>query len=239
MLPKEIYPNPLLAATVEIRFKSTLNPANLLSTVYPKYIDTFPSLKEGKIPKEIKEKDDRFKFSPDFSMSNDDYTVNFSNQVFSFESSADYKLWDNYSSFIYQQLDRLREIGIVEKVERIGVRYVSMFEGATPLNQIFKNVPSSGVKGYVENSIFHIFDLVPEKNDKYRVKLQIAKEAKAVKNGEQKVGVLIDIDSSLSNYNSELDTKVYQIIDDLHSCEKDLFFSLLTPSFLSSLNPKY
>jgi uncharacterized protein (TIGR04255 family) len=50
-------------------------------------------------------------------------------------------------------------------------------------------------------------------------------------------GSLIDIDVAFEN---TINTKeVTEIVEQAHNEEKKLFFSLLNPSFLKSLNPEY
>ena len=68
--------------------------------------------------------------------------------------------------------------------------------------------------------------------------LQIFDNAKATKKDRTVSGVYIDIDASFSNKLTE-EKDVIQVIDNLHTEQKKLFFALLNPEYILTLNPKY
>lgn len=235
-LPKKISPNPLLISTVELRFKSSLDSVELFPLVYQSVMQDLPKLNNDNIiPKELKA-DPRLAYSPDYTLRNDDYLLSFSNKSLSFENVGAYKLWENYSSFIKKQLSALFELNFIQNIERIGLRYGSMFDGEYDLNNILINVPSCAIEGITEKvetyrSVFTV-------DSETAMILQVASSALANKNGNSLSGVYLDIDVS---YNSDVspNQEIFSIIDRLHSLEKDLFFKLLKPSFIQTLNPEY
>jgi uncharacterized protein (TIGR04255 family) len=234
-LPKEIVPNPLVISTVEVRFNSDLEKSKLFPLVYKKFQNELPNLNENIIPKQIKELDPQFKYSPDFVLSNNDFSLSFGINVISFENVAEYKFWSNYFPFIVNSLKGFFEIGIIKLVERIGVRYASVFDHAEKIAGVIKNIPAIPVDNYKQNFGLFRCDLIKEE---INLHLQIAENVKIMKNNKFLSGSCIDIDAFYTNKINPDDT-VFSIIDKLHSQEKEVFYSLLKKSFLDTLTVKY
>lgn len=232
-LPVEISPNPLVISTVELRFTSTLNEESVLPTIFPIFSKELPSLSNSKIPRELANSDEVFKYSPDFTLSNESYSMSISNRVISFENVNEYTLWDNYFSFIKKQLKTLFELNIITTIERIGVRYGSIFDDS--FDQILRFNPTFSIDGYDESLVHNRTEF---KKNNITLTLQIAKAAKIIRNSKTQIGTLIDIDASYTN-GPEFKDDIFQLIDELHTAEKTLFFELLQPDYLKNLNPKY
>ena len=234
-LPKQITPNPLVLSTVELRFSSNLNESSILSTIFPLFSKELPFLSEGKIPKDLKRQNEQFRYAPDFCLKNELYTLSFSNNVISFENNKEYTLWDNYFGFIKTQLLKLIGLGIIDNFDRVGVRYVSIFENKKDIQNVLKKTPSMTIDGYNENFLHYSSEI---KKEKINLHLNIAKNAKVERDGVTKIGTLIYIDASF-NEKSMVNESVFETIDSLHLEQKKLFFSLLCQDFIKELNPSY
>lgn len=234
-LPIEISPNPLVTSTVEIRFISELEKPKLLPLVYKKFQNDLPNLNENTIPIQIKALDPLFKYSPDFILSNNDFSLSFGINVISFENVADYKLWSNYYPFIVNCLKDFFELGIVKFVERIGVRYASVFDHTEKISDVITSIPSLSINGYEQKFGLYRCDLV---KDDVNLHLQIADNVKVTKNNKFLSGSYIDIDAFFSQ-KIEPDENVFTNIDKLHTQQKEVFFSLIKKSFLDTLTVKY
>ena len=77
-VPTSISPNPLFTSTIEIRFLSNLTQQELFQKMTNVFLKELPNLELGKIPKELKEKQEQFKFAADYTLKNDDYAMSFS-----------------------------------------------------------------------------------------------------------------------------------------------------------------
>ncbi len=233
-LPIKISPNPLISSLVEIRFHSELTDADMLSSVLPIFSKDFkPSF--GKIPKELREKQpEQFKYAPDFILSNDIYSISFGKYVITFENFGEYTFWGNYFAFIKEQLAKFLSLNIVTKIERIGVRYVSILENVNNAYDVLNYFPSLSVPGYTEILNIHRATFIRQN---CTLLLQILNNSKVTKNNIPKTGCIIDIDAiTTSNITND---NVYSIIDKLHSEEKEFFFTLLNAEYLQQLNPQY
>lgn len=235
LLPKEISPNPLVSSTIELRFISELLDSDILANVFPVFSKDFPNLTEGQIPKEIKKQEPQLKYSPDYILKNEKFSISFSNCVLSFENITDYPLWGNYFPFIKENLLKFLSLGIVKKIDRVGLRYASILEDVLDPNEVLKYIPVLNIDGYEQEFAIFRTDI---KKGIYNLHLQIAKKAQVQKGSRRFSGFLIDIDASISN-NIEMDNTIYDLISNLHQEQKKLFFDLLKPEFIKKLNPKY
>jgi len=235
-LPIEISPNPLIRSTVEIRFSAKIERTKLFSAVYPSFASTFPIFEENKIPKEIRNLRSELKFSPDYILKNDDFTLSFGANSISFENASEYKFWRVYFPFIKHQLEIFFSLNIIDRINRIGVRYASIFGDGKKIDDILQLSTALNIDGY--NQTFVSMNNIYKKGN-YNFRVQLADNAQLIKNNKPLSGAYIDIDGS---YKGELqpDTNIFNLIDEIHTEGKNLFFlKLLKPSFLATLNPKY
>lgn len=234
-LPKEITPNPLIGSTVEIRINSDIDKKKLLSTVFTQFQNDLPTLTHSSIPEQIKALDPKLHFTPDYVLSNDNYSLSFSTRVISFENTSDYTLWANYYPFIINSLKRFYSLGIIKSIDRIGVRYASIFENTPSISEVLKETPIIHFENYKPRFGLFNCDL---SNDRINMHLQIAGNAAVTKNNKIRTGCLIDIDAFIMK-KIEPDENVFTIIEELHQEEKELFWELLSDSFKEKLNVKY
>jgi uncharacterized protein (TIGR04255 family) len=234
-LPVEISPNPLVTSTIELRFSTQLSSNDLFPVVYKAFLEILPKLELSNLPPDIKSSNQQFKFAPDYILSNDSYKLSFSNTVLSFEHVSEYQFWKNYFPFVSKCIDIFFGIVKVDFIERIGVRYASVLDKTENANQVLISVPGIGLEGY-EEKFEHYRSII--KANKFNLLLQVFENAKAVKKDQTISGVYIDIDASFED-KIEPDGDVLEIVDQLHSEQKKLFFSLLKEGYIQTLNPKY
>jgi len=238
-LPAKISPNPLLTSTVELRLNSKYPREEILAKVLSHFLPSLPILKEGPIPYQVREDDPKFEYTPDFILSNKDFSLSFSHNMISFESVGEYKLWPNYFGFIMEQLNSLCELAVFQNVIRIGVRYASIFDGVKEINNCLKNTPVLSVEGFNTDGLRLIASKF-RKEDAI-ISLQLRPNTKIVKESGTLLGLVVDIDVSKTfSENTAFDNGVFATIDAFHSIEKDFLFNgLLKEDFVASLSPEY
>jgi uncharacterized protein (TIGR04255 family) len=239
-LPKELLINPLVSSTVELRFTSNIDKSKLLPMMLTEFYNEFPNLEESRIPFELKQKNEELKFFPDYTLKNDLYSIGFSNNVLALEIESNYTLWDNYFGFIKKILKRLFDLGFIDLISRIAVRYVSFFDNGKNINEILLHKPKLGLSDYDDDMNSFVTTVNKNNNIFY---IQIFKETKLKKNNDDddiSSGSIIDIDASYTEeFKFDNFDHVCNIISDLHDDEKKLFFSMLKESFIDSLQPIY
>ncbi len=236
-LPKEISPNPLLSSVVEFRFISNLKTEELIGKFFPILGNDFPLVSYTDLPRNIKNSDVQFKYLPDFVFSNSEYSISIGSNIISFENLNTYHFWPAYSDLIKSILDKIIDSKIIEKIERIGVRYISLFEPKYKIKDIMSINDFLNYNDFVQTNNFIQTELL--KND-VRLVLRVAENGNVNIGTKQSKGLFIDIDASqVSNLPDQLNKEIYNILDILHLEEKSLFFELLETNFLKSLNPIY
>jgi len=234
-LPLEITPNPLVTSTIELRFTSQIPSNSLFPAVYKAFLDDLPKFELSNLPAEIKATNPQFKYAPDYILSNENYRLSFSNSVLSFEHVAEYQFWKNYFPFVSKCFNTFFKIVQTEHIERIGVRYASVLDKTESASQVLISVPSVSLQDYNQKFEHHRTII---KVDNLNLLLQIFDNAKAQKKEQSISGVYIDIDA-FSEEKIAPNEVVLKTIDRLHLEQKKLFFSLLKPEYIETLNPKY
>jgi uncharacterized protein (TIGR04255 family) len=233
ILPKKISPCPIVDALFELRFSSKINSSAVFGLIYNvlqedyERVENLPILQ---LPEIVRSSDPNFKYKPYYRISNNDFVIQIGPDVVSISSFPKYVGWTLFSKTIFEVLHKVEKIGIINELERVGIRYINFFE-----NNIFDKI---NLKVFVGG------DEIPYKNtvlrteiDQFEFKstLQIANN---VLNNDR-LGSIIDVDTFMfSDLKSFFDEKT-NVLSKGHDKEKELFFSLLQNEFLLTLNPEY
>ncbi len=231
--PKSIFPCPIIEAIFEIRFKTSFPPDAIFGLVYNKLRQDFKNVENLPIlqlPENLRLVDPNLKYKPYYKVSNEKFIVQIGPDVLSVVSTKEYVGWDEFSSEILRVLDRIEELDIIHKIERIALRYMNFFE-----NNVFDNIDldikiNSNNINY-ENTVFR----TEISDTEFKSTLQIANNIIVL----NRRGSLIDIDTFKETELDNFLKEKKEIINQIHSSEKQLFFSLLKPSFLDGLNPRF
>ncbi|NLT52259.1 MAG: TIGR04255 family protein [Ignavibacteria bacterium] len=235
-LPIEITPNPLISSVVEVRFLSELKTEDIIKNIFPIIGDIFPNVINTDLPR-IMKNDPKLKYTPDFIFSNNEYSISIGTNIIIFENIDTYHLWDKYFVLIKQILEKIEKLHFINKIERIGVRYISLFEPKFKITEIMNLkflIPSID---YKQTNSFLQTELLKEN---MKLVLRIAENGNVTKGIKTYRGLFVDIDASQEyDLPNSLNKNLLNIIDKLHYEEKLLFYFLLTETFLATLNPKY
>ena len=232
-LPKAINPCPILDALFEIRFITKIHPNAVFGMVYNVLQKDFPKVENLTIlqlPEAVRATDPNFKFKPHYRISNQNFVAQIGPDVLTISSFPKYVGWDKFSKQIFSILDRIKEIGIIDSILRIGIRYINFFD-----NDIFKDIDLKISIGGDDIAYKNTIIRTEIEQDLYKSSLQVANNA----NHNNKLGSIIDIDtfteSNLDNFFKNKEA----LISNSHTKEKELFYSLLKKDFLETLNPIY
>jgi uncharacterized protein (TIGR04255 family) len=236
-LPKEISPDPLVSSVVELRFSSDIKSEELLRTYFPILGKNFPNITYSDLPRQLRRSDPKLMHNPEYTFSNSDYSISIGTNMLSFENSGKYHLWANYYKTINSIISKVQESNIVNKIDRVGVRYISLFDPSLKIKEITNIDFNLGYVDFEQTNNFLQTELVKQN---IRLVLKIAENGNVTKGQKTFKGLFVDIDASQS---SDLpifnDDTIMNIIDTLHFEEKKLFYDILQEDFLLSLNPRY
>ncbi|MCY1721851.1 TIGR04255 family protein [Prolixibacteraceae bacterium Z1-6] len=232
--PEKIDPCPIIDAVFEIRFISSIPPSAIFGIIYNSFKDEYKKVENlpiSQLPEPVRNSDPSLRFKPLYRILNEDSVIQVGPNVFTVSALAPYQGWNFFSSKIYSSISKVIEIGCMDSVTRLGLRYINFFP-ENILNNIDLNISISGEGLNPKNNTLLRTEIG---QDPYTSTLQITNQIEH--NG--KSGSIIDIDTFTTNNLVEFMGNFKHFIELAHSNEKELFFSLLKDAFLEKFNPKY
>lgn len=236
--PTKISPDPIIDAVVEFRFESEIPPdavLGMLFSVVRGEFSNFNKLPIAEIPDEIRRNDPQLKFAPCYQSISKGYRLSVGPSVISLGTSGNYVGWkENYYPFLQHIIGQLEKSGIVKSFQRIGIRYIDFFE-----TDIFEKITLAiklNEKPLVakQTTISTIFE-----HDDLMTRVNIQNNTVIQRENKQHIGSIIDTDTFLEPKGSLPFKELVTLIDKQHEISLTVFFDLLKPEFLETLNPEY
>jgi uncharacterized protein (TIGR04255 family) len=232
-LPKKINPCPIVDALLEVRFTSKINANAVFGLIYSvlqndfQKVETLPILQ---LPDVVRTSDPNLKYRPYYKISNENFVIQIGPDVISISSFPKYLGWELFSKIIFDVLSKIESVGIINVIERIGIRYINFFE-----TNIFEKVNLKVCIGTDDILYKNTIVRTEIEQGEFSSTLQVANNA--IING--KLGSIIDIDTFVTKNLDTFFSRKTELINAGHLKEKELFYSLLKPEFLNTLNPTY
>lgn len=240
-LPKKIEPCPIVESVFEIRYQTDFPHDAVFGVLYSSLSRFFGnnkpiSLPILQLPEAVRQQDPNLKYQAHHRLQKGNLILSIGPKVLVFSNTSPYLGWDKWSDFIRESMEPIEATKIVKFVDRIGLRYINIFDTII-LDKLKLSFEINTVRLSSESTNFK----TEIKDSGFTKVLQIGNNVQVVVNNEAKVGSAIDIDC-LFNTKQDGNTffKEYKdILEKAHIEEKQLFFDLLSDSFLESLNPIY
>lgn len=236
---KSISPDPVVSAVVELRFESALPKPAIYGVLYS-------ALREGygtqtplpivQLPEVVRLNDPNFRHKPWYQLSGNGLLVQIGPDVLAIncDCSENYIGWANFWPLIQDILTRVEKTDVVTQITRVGIRYISFFEGLNVFDKLKLTIEREG-KSFVSEATTFV-TLVQDAS--FTMRLAVKNDAQLNSPSASKKGSTVDIDTfKMESYTSF--EGIDSLIQDGHRLEKQLFFSLLRNEFLESLNPVY
>ncbi len=238
-MPSRIEKCPLIDALIEFRFEAAIAKSAVFGVIYNlirnDYRGNVINLPILQIPEQIREVDPNLKFKPLYRIEGDKFIIQIGYDVLSISSKMPYVGWPEFSQHSLSLINKIIQEGIIKRVSRLGHRYINFFRGdiTNSLTMSF-----SMTEKYVSENLLIRTDV---RDGNFMNTLQFANNAnyRPNPNTSEIVGSLIDIDTSREYSDNFFIENREQEINMAHECEKKLFFSLLKPTFLETLNPTF
>lgn len=236
-LPKKISPCPIIEANIEVRFDSEMPSEAVFGIVYNQFKNEYKDLEKLpilQIPEEIRSQDPVLKFQACYRLRSGNSIISIGPKVISIACVKEYVDWNDFSSKAIEILLKANESGIISKLLRVGLRYINFFEG-----NILDRIDLSAKIGESFLKSNNTFIKTEFTRNDFSIVLQVANNANILVGEIQKVGSIIDIDTSRSSFSVDTFSVSPELLGAAHSEGKQLFISLLKKDFLESLNPEY
>ena len=237
LLPKEIKPCPIVEAIIDVSFKASVPEDAVFGIVFnsvKSFYPEFVKLPIIQLPETIRSSDPTLKYLPHYQFSNDTFLFQLGPRKMSFHCSGEYVGWKDFSSHFYEVLDAISLINLVDIVHRTGIRYINFFE-----SDVFKNINLKILMNENPMEAKQIVLNAEIEDGKFINRLQVVHTGTLTVNSMEKTGSIIDIDTFHMEDLSDFFDIYRELIEEGHTAEKKLFFSLLKEDYLESLNPHY
>jgi uncharacterized protein (TIGR04255 family) len=236
-IPLQISPNPVVEATLELKFESAVPVGTIFGIIYSKFQATYPQtspLPILNVPEEIRAADPNFRHQVLYKLSNAVYDIQVGNDVIAIHSNKGYVGWNAFYEEISKFFAAIVESKVVKKPLSLTIRYVNFFnidifpEIDFELRLFNKNHKSPNLtirSERLENGLIEILHVSNAAN------MQIAPN-------DFRPGSLVDIaviDNNIDNVFADYP----EIANCIHTREKNLFFGLFKNKFIESLSPVY
>ncbi len=239
-LPLSIDPCPISESVFEIRYQPRVPVDAVFGILYSlvgKYFKDPPvSLPILQLPEAIRTQNPDLAYQPHYRLGNGNLILSIGPKTLTFSNIRPYMGWGKWSSFFESLLDDIKTSNVINYVERTGLRYINVFDKGI-LSNIELEIKLKDKVLLDESTTFR-----SEILDSGLIKiLQIGSTVSISTDGKERTGSLIDIDC-ITNLNESADDffKHYREVASLsHTKEKELFYDLLKPEFLATLNPIY
>lgn len=232
-LPKSIENCPIIDALIEIRFTSKIHQNAIFGIIYNALKSDFSKIEDLpilQIPEPIRMSDPNLKYKPLYRISNDEFVIQIGPDVLAIGSYPKYLGWKKFSSKIFEILNKIEELKIINEVERLGIRYINFFNEDI-FNNIKLEINLDNKKLKSQKSVIR----TEFNQGKFVSTLQISNDAKS----NEIFGSIIDIDCHKTKGLQDFFNNKETLINEGHLIEKKLFFELISDEYLKKLNPKY
>lgn len=168
-----------------------------------------------------------------YILSEGKFRVEITSNSITFNLIGFYAGWDEYRKVLTETLSPLIDKGVIAKISRIGLRYISVFDHI----RVFDHIKPS--------FRFEPFDQTSSKAQ-FRIELDrdpflmILTLVNAYPKTDGSIYSITDVDTIKLFESTGLKANdVLKWLENGHTEQKEVFFSLLKQEFIDSLNPKY
>jgi len=244
-LPVKLNKEPLLDATFEIRFTSSVLVSNIVPGILYSKLDGEKSIERlgaAEIPKAIRDTDPSLLFSPLLRLSWDKFLISIGDSNLQIACKLPYPGWSDFKPAIRKVLLLIKESEILDSVLRCSMKYTDLIPAQSVEEQISQINGQVDVGGHVlKNESFSI-KFERHVDNMINVVNIITDASIKLSNGDQKNGLIIDVDTILNAEISDVDHWFSQLsnnLDSLHHINKNMFFNCLKQDAIKSLEPEY
>jgi uncharacterized protein (TIGR04255 family) len=234
-LPKKIGICPIIDSVIEFRFKTVLPSAAVFGIIYNSLKDECPGevvqTPIATLPEQMITTDPNLIYQAHYRITEEKFSIGIGPRSLSISGIGLYQGWSEFHKKIQIVHKKLEEAHIVEKFERIGLRYTNFFRG----DDIFPKVKLNfAIEGAVQKQVSAVVEDNP-----ILTTILVANNLTIQRPSGLEIGSIYDLDSYYSPNGGFTFKGLDEKIVTTHDVEKKRFYSLLQPEFLTTLKPEY
>ncbi|ADU64805.1 hypothetical protein Selin_0046 [Desulfurispirillum indicum S5] len=235
-LPSKLQNDAIIESILEIQFNANVPDDAVYGLVYPTLNRHYPNtttLPITNIPEEIRRTDPSLRYHAWYTFEKHPLRINLGPRSIAFINTKPYLGWNDWSTHINHVLGEIKEINLINSVERIGLRYINFFNEKI-LNKA--HIKLQIAKKEIDNESTSVrTEFI---SGEYTIILQIGSNVNAFSGDSNLLGSIIDIDCIIlkSMDSGEFFNKFSSLTEEAHKKGKQLFFELIGNELLESLN---
>jgi uncharacterized protein (TIGR04255 family) len=245
--PSKVERDTIFECVFEVRFSEghpsadDLLPGMLFQSLGKHFSRTVPQ-QIGQVPKQFRNLDPNLTYLASHALEADNMRMMIGSRVAAIAFPKPYMGWEGVRPLILECFEAVQATKLIGPIERLGLKYTNLLDVGSDENDLGQLQIDLKLNGFDYRRSGLVIKSEIERNDCVGI-VQILTGAKAtvvVKNRlEESKGVLLSVDvyrdGPFLNFSDELPN----LLDILHSTEKELFFGLLAPETLQKLNPSW
>jgi uncharacterized protein (TIGR04255 family) len=237
-LPLRIDPCPVVESIFEARFVGRESWATMPGLLFARIREKFPEQKIlplARVPEEVRREDPLMGGLPLIQFLGKDFLVQLGPRVVSLSTKPNaYPGWPLIRPELEWLIEQVEAAGFVEETERVGVRYVDFFAGdlfpGLRFHLQMNDLPLFGVQTDVATVL---------RRNSLTIRLHVTNAAIVLTSQGNKSGSVLDVDGWFGAPDVDLFGNGMARFNEAHETIKGLFFGLLKPEMLDTLNPVY
>lgn len=237
-LPERVDPCPIVEAVLEIRFITEEAWSVLPGLLYNRIREHYPEKIElplSQLPEDFRRREAHLTYQPLIQFLGQDFVIQFGPRVVSLVTKPDaYPGWQRIRKELAWLLEALKAAAFISEGERLGVRAINFFSG-----NVFPHLLIGGHVGDAPLNQTELTLTTAFRRPPLAGRLVVTNGALVNRGSTQISGSVLDLDVWASSLDFDLFVDGLEKFDDLHFLSKGLFFGLLQPDFLLTLNPIY
>lgn len=236
-IPKKVKNCPILEAIVELRFNPSIDRSAVFGILYKDLKEFYPGevikLPILQFPEQLRSTTE-LRYKPYYRLERGNNICQIGPDNLSIVMGEPYVGWKEFANEIGRAFKVLIKSGIVDSVERLGIRYMNFFAG-----DIFSetDIEISVANDTIDSSRLTL--VINEDLRGYTNKIKIDTTATVSNKYRTSTGTIIDIDTVRNTpINKDYNT-IMSYVNNGHNVEKEIFFNLLKDPLIESLEPDY
>lgn len=234
-IPKSIKPCPIKSASIEIRFNSSLKDDSIRQILFTTLKEKITTV--GHVAHRSSNEPNAIEFTNRVNLICDSIVVGYAKNSLLFETVNDYPLWDDFIRFVSESILKLSDNLKIERLTRVGLRYINFFDQSQKLENIVNFRYTNGAtEQNFTNYLLKSEHMVLGK----KVVITLTDNATFQKDELIEKGSVLDIDiAAVGDLPSQFDESLVKIIEEAHKVENQMFFNILTDAYYASLTKEF
>jgi len=236
-LPTKLKKEPLLDAVFEIRFSTQVPASSVLPGILFNKLDgkkILEQLPPTQLPKQMRDADPNLRFAPLIRIQWKEYLLLIGDWNVAVGCKMPYPGWTNFKNAIIQVANILKEVGIIEGIQRYSLKYVDLIPFADLQKQVSSVRLRLNIGDHILSKEVFLLRIEIPQDDFINVVQLVSSALVTAQDKTTKQGLVVDIDTIRDVGNQQFNDLISGLgnnLDIIHNKNKAIFFDWLEPTY--------